>query len=217
MLFSFPRLGKINQERLLSPIAFFWGKKLDRAVMINMEGLGSCIRTHGIQRLMAAGCTLQPGWGAQVLREVLGNIELLTWKHRCVCCDETPLFKLHWAKCFHFRAGRGGYGRGTPTGAFEWLRGSWNRQELSPGCSKGAWFEGADTQKIEVEGCSLELRASTGNPARAKWRGGNWQEIDQKATLETLANVTPFFFFFSQLKEIFFRSPKRRFVWNQWV
>lgn len=41
----------------------------------------------------------------------MGNIELLIWKPRCVCWNETLLFKLQWRKYFHFRGGRCRHGR----------------------------------------------------------------------------------------------------------
>lgn len=177
-----------------------------------MEGPGACINTHEIQWLLAYASrvpwlhfTASSCWRAHVLRELLGNTELLTWKHRCVCFDETPLFKLHWTKHFNFRAERGRYGRGT----IHWciwmgseVDASWSRQELSPSCSKWAQFEGADTQQIEVQGCSLELTTLTGNPARAKWRGGNWQEIDPKETFQNTGRCGSKNIFFNVKGEI---------------
>lgn len=68
---------------------------------------------------------------------------------------------------------------------------NWSRQELTRACSRRAQFECADAQQNEMEGCSLELTALTGNPIKPNEdRGDNWKENAQKAALETLGSAT---------------------------
>lgn len=154
---------------------------------------------------------------AHVLREVPGNMELLIWKHRCVCCDQTPLFRLHWPKCFNFRVGGGRYGRGT----IHWCIGM------------GSEADGSETdtschQALQKE---LDLRVLTPNKLRwkdAHYNKGPQQETQSEPNEEVVTDRkliqkqlqkhwVMWLKFFLKLKERLFRSPKRRFVWNKWI
>lgn len=67
----------------------------------------------------------------------------------------------------------------------------WNRQVLTHGCSRRVLFDRADTQQNEMEGCSLEPMALTGNTVKPNEDiGGNWKANGQKAALGMLGNVT---------------------------
>lgn len=102
---------------------------------------------------------------AHVLRETLGNMELLIWKHRCVCCDQTPLFRLHWPKCFNFRVGGGRYGRGT----IHWC--------IGMGSEADASWDRSCHQALQKE---LDLRVVTANTLR--WKDAHYNKGPQQET-----------------------------------
>lgn len=111
-----PKVREGKSENIAFPNCLFWDKRLDVAVI---HGRTWDLHQHSWNSMSDGSrvpwlhFTASSSWRAPVLREALGNIELLIWKHRCVWCDEAPLFKLHWTKCSNFRVGRGRYGRGT--------------------------------------------------------------------------------------------------------